>query len=437
MSKFYICEKQALTYYIDKRKSIDKIKSDNSNSYNIDFWGRMEQKAAEMNNILSTSQDGKVAILKIEGVLVERKPDVFDAYFDQKVCSYSTVNKSISEIIDRNIKEVEVYFNTPGGEVSGVEDCREYMQLLNEYANVNSIIIDSCCSGGVWLASGLGKLPIALNRLSCIGSIGVASSFLDTSEMFSNFGIEEITLTNDQSPDKRPDIKTLNGQKIIIEQLNAIYNVFRDNVSTGFGIDSKKIDDLKGKVLYADDAVKYGLVQSIGKKSINSNNNKPTEQQLQATPETQTAINPETPVENIKQEDNMTLQELLASNPDAKAEYDIVLESAKAEERKEASMNAAEILKYEDVVLSQSAAKALGDGTPVEKYAMQKLAEEKAKREQTAQASANPFQTLTAKQTPAAQAPAVAEENTSDEPISPEEIQAKAKATADAFFGGK
>jgi ATP-dependent protease ClpP protease subunit len=178
-------------------------------------------------------------------------------------------------------------------------------------------------------------------------------------------------------------------------------------------------------------------IAAFGNKDFFAKHNKPTEQQLKATPETQTAINPETPVENIKQEDNMTLQELLASNPDAKAEYDIVLESAKAEGRKEASMNAAEILKYEDVVLSQSAAKALGDGTPVEKYAMQKLAEEKAKREQTAQASANPFQTLTAKQTPAAQAPAVAEENTSDEPISPEEIQAKAKATANAFFGGK
>jgi len=423
MNKFYLCEQQALSVFISNRKSIDKIKTEKVNNYNIDFWSRLEDKAKAMDEILSFSPDGNTGFINIEGVLVDRKPDIYDAYFDVKVCSYKTINESISKIIDKGIKEVEIYFDTPGGMVTGVEECREYMEILSEYCNVTPIIKSLCCSGGVWIASGLNKKPIAMNRLSHIGSIGVVVTILDDSEFWSNWGIKEITLTNDKSSDKIPDINTINGQKIIIEELNAIYKVFSENVSKGFDIDIKKIDDLCGKSLYADDALNYGLIKSIGKTENNKSNTKNNSTPTQAT------IPESNPVIDKNEEAAMTLQELLEKSPDAKAEFDTLLESAKAQAVLDAQKNAVEILTLEKVNISTIALDALNNNKPVAEYAIEKLRSEGEKRESAKKE--NPFNALAVAQTPSEQTPDVKTENETKQRTDEE-----CKSFAKSFLGG-
>ena len=362
MNNYYLCEKQAIQDYINKRKSAESIKSDKEHNFTAGFMEDLEKKASEMNNILEISENRENATLNISGVLVDREPDIYDAFFGMRVCNYKTIEKSIETIIDKNVKNVTINFNTPGGMVSGVESCREYIQLLSEYVNVTSIVKGQCCSGGVWLASGVGKKPIAENRMSSIGSIGVVVTILDDSEFLSSWGFEEIELTNEQSPDKRPNVQTEHGKQVIIDELNAIYKVFSSNVSEGFSIESKKIDDLKGRVLYADDATKYGLFEKIKSSSEFLTVEKTDENKK--------------PTEEVK----MTLKEIFDANPDALAEHENTLQTARAEAKNEALKNCAEILKIEKVTLSKSAIEAIESGKDVKDYAYEKLTAEKDKR---------------------------------------------------------
>lgn len=119
-------------------------------------------------------------------------------------------------------------------------------------------------------------------------------------------------------------------------------------------------------------------------------------------------FNPETPEENnkIKQEGDMTLQEFIKSNPEAKAEYDKALESAKADGIKEASapMQAdreriAKILKIAKAELSKEVVEAIEKDTEPGDFAIAQADAEKS-RQQASNAKPTIFGDLVSKQTP-------------------------------------
>ena len=119
-------------------------------------------------------------------------------------------------------------------------------------------------------------------------------------------------------------------------------------------------------------------------------------------------FNPETPEENnkIKQEGDMTLQEFIKSNPEAKAEYDKALESAKADGIKEASepMQAdreriAKILKIAKAELSKEVVEAIEKDTEPGDFAIAQADAEKS-RQQASNSKPTIFGDLVSKQTP-------------------------------------
>jgi len=408
--RFYACEQHTLDKYMRLRDNAEKLSvadilhaGDKSASWIDD----MRSKAAAMNDILSFDAEGNAKI-DISGVLVNREPDVYDAIMDTKVVSYSAINRSIYSALDKGAKKVTMYFNTPGGAVAGVEKTRDEIKALSELVEVDAVIGEMCCSAGVWLASGIGKKPRAEHRLSEFGSIGVVMVMYDTKEMLSNFGVKEIVLTNDQSTDKRPDISTQAGQAVYREELNAIYEVFRDNVVEGFGVTAETVDGMRGKVVLAEAAEQLGFMAY-----------KNTQQ------------SPAPAVDNTSQEGNMALQEYLASNPDAQAEFDTALKSATATAVEAVQKNICEILALEGVQVSAAAAKALESGTDAKDYAVERLREEQAKRVDAAKTS--PFAAITSQQTPADQAPKA---DDADPQVDAKEADERAKKNAELLFGG-
>lgn len=419
MKKFYACEQHALTKYLENRKQAEIRRVDPS----AGFYEDLVKKTAEMNNILTVDIINKTATVSIFGILVDRDPDVMDAYFNEQVVSYKAIRKAASDIINQGITKAEFLFDTPGGQVSGVEKTRNELQALSGLIEVKAVNVGMCCSAGMWLASGIGKLE-ASDRTSEAGSIGVVVVGYDDSLFLSNFGVERHVITNTQSSEKIPDITQESGREIIRDQLDAFYGVFKDNVSNGMGLDGDKVDALKGRVLIGNDAIEYGLMISgyardKDDKDKNSQSNSPAQ-----------AVENNTEGAPIKM---AKLDELLLANPEAKAEYDAALKSAEEKGKLEANENTAQILALEGVKLSASATEALDNGIDPKTYAFNKLKAEQEKRA-TVETKKPIFASLATPQTPGEQA----KEKT------PEQIKAEDDAyiasmekAAERTFGGK
>ena len=137
-----------------------------------------------------------------------------------------------------------------------------------------------------------------------------------------------------------------------------------------------------------------------------------------------------------KLEVQMDLQEFLKSNPDARAEYDTALQSARADGKEEAEKDViadrkriARILNLVDVPLSENAIEALEKGISASQFAEDELERQKKLRSETENGSI--FGGLASKQTPKEQAAS------EDVEKQLEEFDKKAREMAKKAYGGK
>lgn len=252
MNKYFICEQTSLVKFLSRGEvSREDVQAG--------WIEDLEREAASWTDILEVNEDG--AVITISGVLVNYNPTWVDAYFGQRVCNYEDIINSIDEVIDRKIENVTVIFDTPGGYLAGCEKTREYLEMLSSEVNVTPVNAGMCDSGGIWLCSGIG-VPVMGDATAEIGSIGVKVTYFDNERMLDENGIDRTILTNTVSTEKVPDVRTDSGAKVVIDELDALYDIFASNVSKGFGIDREKIDALKGRCLIGSNAVEYGLMRS-------------------------------------------------------------------------------------------------------------------------------------------------------------------------------
>ena len=317
-------------------------KNINSPAYQDFAANRFEQAMQRSRNILTF--EGVDAIVNISGPLSIEGPDIWDLYDGIGGCSYLSIQDSIPQIqsdFDPTRGKVIFKMNTPGGTVDGCDATFQAMWLLSQTHDVEIHNMGLIASAGEWLASA-GHRVIAKTPVAMQGSIGVVLNTFDFTGMLENMGIEEIVITNFESADKIPDLKTEKGKEIVIEELNAIHDVFVDRVLQGreraSAAGAKKIsrDDingLKGRVLVAQKAIEIGLTDSIedvsSASSEGSGVSASVKQNSQASlDENKTKIekeNEEIEIKNNKKGENMKLSQLLDENPDAKAEHDALL----------------------------------------------------------------------------------------------------------------
>lgn len=204
---------------------------------------------------------GKMAQINIHGPLSQDGPDWIDIYFGYNGTAYKNIiraAKEARELYDKGkIENVLVRMNTPGGTVDGIDHA---YQALQEISDIGIVKNDGMvASGGVWLAMAFDRIEPSTDSAQ-IGSIGVVATFADYTGYYNNFGIQVVDITNEESPNKRPDITTKEGVDIIQRELNDLYEVFVSRVTASRPITKKKIDSLKGEMLIAKKAIDFGLM---------------------------------------------------------------------------------------------------------------------------------------------------------------------------------
>ena len=259
-----------LKEYAARRFNVQK--SIDSPAYKDFAANRFEQAIQKSRNILSFESGN--AIVDISGPLSIDGPDICDLFCGIGGCSYLSIQDSISQIqndLDPTKGKAILRMNTPGGAVDGCDATFQAIWQLSQTHDVEVHNMGLIASAGEWLASAahriVAKTPVAMQ-----GSIGVVLNTFDFTGMMESYGIEEIVITNFESPDKIPDLKTDKGKEIVIEELNAIHDVFVGRVLQGRqraaaagakAISRDEINGLKGRVLVAQKAVEVGLTDVI------------------------------------------------------------------------------------------------------------------------------------------------------------------------------
>lgn len=272
------------------------------------FTKHYEDKIDAAKNIYSF--DGKDARIRVNGPLSVDGPDLFDIFYGYVGVSYNDIVLAVtkaSEDVDPKSGKVFFDFNTPGGTVDGVDKTFQAIQILSQTHHTIAVNHGDIASAGMWLASGCREI-IAMTPVAFTGSIGVVVAGYDFTQMLEDFGIKKVVITNHESSDKWPDISTPEGQQIIRAELDAIYDVFAGRVESRGKITRASIDRLKGTMKVASDALSLGLIDSISGIDV---------------------VKPPAAAGKPKEEASMdSLKELLAANPEAKAEHDALIKSA-------------------------------------------------------------------------------------------------------------
>lgn len=155
--------------------------------------------------------------------------------------------------------------DTGGGAVNAVAPYRNF--LANKKKPVLSWC-DMCASAGIWVATGTDYIMAQNNISSSFGSIGVMASLRNAKKYWTDMGVIDYTIYADQSDHKNKafDLAMEGKFKLIKkEHLNPLAIKFQETVKANrpnLKLDVEGI--ISGKMFYAEEAVEYGLADSIG-----------------------------------------------------------------------------------------------------------------------------------------------------------------------------
>ncbi len=267
------------------------------------FKQHFESKIAAAKDIYTF--DGENAHIRIYGPMSPDGPDLFDIFYGYGGVSFADIIDAVNlakEDVDPEKGKVFFQMNTPGSTVDGVDATFQEISKLSTTHHTVAINHGMIASGGTWVASAMREIR-ASTPVAFTGSIGVIVAGYDISEMLGKMGVKKVVITNHEASEKHPDISTSEGQNVIRKELQAIYEVFKGRVLSGRpNMTEEAIDNLKGSVKVASEALNIGLIDSISGVGVVE------------TPAAAGKPNKET--------SKMKLSEMLAADPEAKAEYD-------------------------------------------------------------------------------------------------------------------
>jgi ClpP class serine protease len=211
--------------------------------------------------------NGADAFIAVEGPLVKRV-SYWMYELGYKMCAYGDLAAALTAAgEDRTIKRVHLVIDSPGGTVDGLF---EVMQQLAEYKKPLLAHVAHAYSGAYMLASQCKKIE-AIGPASGFGSVGIATTygFWD--------GEEIIDITNTESPDKRPDVRTEEGRAVIQRELDEYAEIIAKFVAAGRTAAGKKIAASevfeaygRGACFLTAEAKRRSMIDSVAKPAVRS-----------------------------------------------------------------------------------------------------------------------------------------------------------------------
>jgi signal peptide peptidase SppA len=210
------------------------------------------------------TQQGAVAILPVRGVIAHRAGMLEES---SGGVSTESLAKSYRQLMaDPNVGTIVLDMDTPGGAVAGVHELATEMLATKGTKKVIAVANSLLASAGYWLAAAAADEIVAIPSAS-VGSIGVASIYIDDSKQRENEGVAVEVFTSAENKAEVLGLGPLSDEAKARRQarVDEAGNWFRADVAKGRGV---SVADVRAKfgegiVFGAKDAKALGLVDRI------------------------------------------------------------------------------------------------------------------------------------------------------------------------------
>lgn len=209
----------------------------------------------------SNAPAGSIAIVNLSGTMTK----------NGTWCNYGTqdIADQINEAAtSEQISGIVLQIDSPGGCADAVAPLARAIQGAQQAGKAVVACCDLCASAAYYAATYCDEIMADNNISAEFGSIGVMISFRDYSKMEESAGIKTHTIYSNLSDYKnKPYSDALAGNYDLVktESLDPMAQKFQAQVESQRQHLNKKCDGiLSGRMFYAEDAVKNGLIDSIG-----------------------------------------------------------------------------------------------------------------------------------------------------------------------------
>ncbi len=204
---------------------------------------------------------GKIAVIPLKGP-ISTENGAGDLFNRGTVGSGSVVSFIETAAKDKEIKGIILNINSPGGTVVASKEIADAVKKVDK--PVVALIREVGASGAYWVASAADY--IVADPLSVTGSIGVVGSYLEFSELFSQYGVTYQDVKTGEYKDLGNPYKTLTPQEkeVLVGKLQIIHDYFADEVSKNRGKNLNKYAN--GLFYMGTEAKEIGLVDELGGK---------------------------------------------------------------------------------------------------------------------------------------------------------------------------
>jgi ClpP class serine protease len=324
--QLYACEESALLAYLEQLENATAAEIKLAASL---FGEDDDDDDEDEVDDIYDEEDGKARI-KVDGPLSMNGPSPLARLFGLSGTSYRAIMGACSRAAASACTSVAFAFNSPGGDIAGVDQVWQAISALSAKKDCVAENHGLMASAAYWLASACPKIK-AMSPACEQGSIGVKIVAIDDSKAMEAMGRKRITIISKNAPNKDDDAATKAGRTALQERADAMEGVFIARVAEGRGVTSEYVAENYGRggILISDEALRVRMIDEI-QMSMKAEGSAPAvpDQSSRKIAITQGAL-----VAHHESDGRKTmpsLKELLASNPDAKAEFDHAITEAQA-----------------------------------------------------------------------------------------------------------
>jgi len=204
-----------------------------------------------------------IARIEIKGVLLDKVPRWL-RYWGIEATGYDEIVSLVNEASNRKeVKEIMLVVDSPGGLVSGVAEASNAIFNVRENKPVSALIQNLSASGAYWLTSQAVKITAA-DPNTLTGSIGVYTYYVDWTKYEEDHGIKVIVIRSGEHKGMGLDSITENQIAAVQEFINATAGNFIDAVASGRRIEKEKIAEFStGQLWIAETARQLGLIDTV------------------------------------------------------------------------------------------------------------------------------------------------------------------------------
>lgn len=208
---------------------------------------------------------GSVAVVHINGPLVDGSAGFMRLF---GVIGYDDIAAAAIEAASNpDIQSLLYDINTPGGDVNGIVDVSNVLGKISAMKPSAVYTGSQMCSGGYWLASGIGGTFVA-GPTAVVGSIGVVMILTDMQGYLEQNGIKKTVVRSGQYKAEINPFETPSPEALarLESQMNDVHDLFRAQVAKGRpNLDAAALKEVtEGQTYLGAKAKSAGLVDKVG-----------------------------------------------------------------------------------------------------------------------------------------------------------------------------